>query len=381
MGKARPEGAGHGAHRRAVLAWRSASGSLLHVGDRDPCCRRCSRATRSTSAAVRSTAGRRSSFRPSRRRFSSRASRRSSACWSFNGLPMPYHPVFNVKRFREHALDRRASSCASSRPTRRSIAHATRAFLEGLGANEVNDVDALRRLWKRSASGSAARAGASCARWCRSRPLAGCRQDMHAGAALRPARSRATSSPTSGRSRPIIEGTVARGHLRDDKAFYTGKIGTALVDRAADAGDEGAARARPGALQHLLLAVPLADRRRQRHDRAARLQAAAVVLTTRGCGTCRSGYFYDVITNGFGQMQDYAAQVAAGRSLGDRRLHPRAAVQPERDHRRRSGGRPAALDGGAAPSREDRRGALMSEHDAAGGSAVRRRSTGCDSAP
>ena len=45
----------------------------------------------------------------------------------------------------------------------------------------------------------------------------------------------------------------------------------------------------------------------------------------------RAGYFFDVMTRGFGQMPDYAAQVVAEGSLGDRRLHPRAAAQPARD--------------------------------------------------
>ena len=39
------------------------------------------------------------------------------------------------------------------------------------------------------------------------------------------------------------------------------------------------------------------------------------------------GHFFDVITNGFGAMPDYAAQINAARSLGDRRLHPRAAAE------------------------------------------------------
>ena len=42
------------------------------------------------------------------------------------------------------------------------------------------------------------------------------------------------------------------------------------------------------------------------------------------------GYYFDVMTNGFGAMQDYRAQVDAEGSLGDRVLHPRAAVQPAR---------------------------------------------------
>ena len=54
------------------------------------------------------------------------------------------------------------------------------------------------------------------------------------------------------------------------------------------------------------------------------------------------GHFFDVITNGFGAMPDYAAQITADGSLGDRRLHPRAAAERARDARRRAGGRSRA---------------------------------------
>ena len=41
------------------------------------------------------------------------------------------------------------------------------------------------------------------------------------------------------------------------------------------------------------------------------------------------GYFFDVDTNGFGVMPDYAAQVHAARSLVHRGLYPRAATESE----------------------------------------------------
>jgi len=57
-----------------------------------------------------------------------------------NGLPMPYHPVFNVKRFAEHAsLDGffLAIEAEDSKFDREN----TRAFLQELGATEINDID------------------------------------------------------------------------------------------------------------------------------------------------------------------------------------------------------------------------------------------------
>ena len=44
------------------------------------------------------------------------------------------------------------------------------------------------------------------------------------------------------------------------------------------------------------------------------------------------GYIFDVITNGFGAMPDYAAQSRAARPLGDRRLRAGPAAQPECHH-------------------------------------------------
>src|SRR5579864_8576368 len=52
--------------------------------------------------------------------------------------------------------------------------------------------------------------------------LAACRQDMHDQPKYIPLRP--SSFFGDGRSeRPLIEGTVARGHLDDDNAYYTGR--------------------------------------------------------------------------------------------------------------------------------------------------------------
>ena len=58
----------------------------------------------------------------------------------FNGLPMPYHPVFNVQRFRERASTDAFFLCIETADPRFDAA-GTRRFLEGLGALEVNDVE------------------------------------------------------------------------------------------------------------------------------------------------------------------------------------------------------------------------------------------------
>ena len=43
------------------------------------------------------------------------------------------------------------------------------------------------------------------------------------------------------------------------------------------------------------------------------------------------GHFFNVMTNGYGAMPDYAAQIDAGGPLGDCGLHQGAAVEPEGD--------------------------------------------------
>jgi hypothetical protein len=58
-----------------------------------------------------------------------------------NGLPMPYHPVFNVARFVEHASqDKFFLAIEATDP--KFNHEATRTFLQGLGAREINDVEA-----------------------------------------------------------------------------------------------------------------------------------------------------------------------------------------------------------------------------------------------
>ena len=56
--------------------------------------------------------------------------------FALNGLPMPYHPVFNVDRFRERATRDGFFLTVESTDDRYEEAE-TRKFLEGLGAKQV----------------------------------------------------------------------------------------------------------------------------------------------------------------------------------------------------------------------------------------------------
>ncbi len=140
--------------------------------------------------------------------------------------------------------------------------------------------------------------------------VAGCRQDMHD--TPRYEALEASDFFADGRAmRPIPEGTVARGNLRADDVFYTGKVDgepvhalpaqitvdKALLDRGQDRFDVYCAPCHSATGDGNGTIVQRGYKRPTSfHD--PRLHGVPI------------GYFYDVITNGFGQMPDYAAQVA-----------------------------------------------------------------------
>jgi hypothetical protein len=60
---------------------------------------------------------------------------------ALNGLPMPYHPVFNVKRFRDHASNDGLFLCIETTDPKFDKT-ATLQLLQSLGAREINEVEA-----------------------------------------------------------------------------------------------------------------------------------------------------------------------------------------------------------------------------------------------
>lgn len=135
-----------------------------------------------------------------------------------------------------------------------------------------------------------------------------CRQDMHQAPRYDPL-EHSDFFADQRASRQLVEGTVARGFLRDDERFWTGKVGGALVAEI------------PVPVTRALLV-----RGRERYDIYcspchARTGDGTGMVVSRGFKQPPSyhidrlraqpvGYFYDVITNGFGAMQDYSAQIA-----------------------------------------------------------------------
>ena len=134
-----------------------------------------------------------------------------------------------------------------------------------------------------------------------------CRQDMHDQPKYRPLRGSELFEDKRS-ARPLVEGTVARGTLREDAAYYTGKTAAGFVTEIpVELTPEILAR---GQSQFQVFCAPC-------HGRTGRGDGMVV---QRGFKKPSSyhvdrlrqmpiGYFYDVIGTGFGAMADYAAQV------------------------------------------------------------------------
>jgi mono/diheme cytochrome c family protein len=110
-------------------------------------------------------------------------------------------------------------------------------------------------------------------------------------------------------ARPLIEGTVARGTLQEDEAFFTGKIDKVTVkefpfpvdDKVVERGQE----------RFNIYCSPCHDRTGGGNgmvvQRGFKQPPSFHIDRLRNADV---GYFFDVMTNGFGAMPDYRAQVA-----------------------------------------------------------------------
>ena len=135
----------------------------------------------------------------------------------------------------------------------------------------------------------------------------GCRQDMHNQPKFIP--QRGTDFYADGRSaRPQVENTVARTQLHEDAYFYTGMLG----------GKEGDTMPFPATMQVLA-------KGQERYNIYctpchSRVGNGAGMIVDRGyhpAGNFHTarllhaplGHFFNVISNGYGAMPDYASQV------------------------------------------------------------------------
>jgi mono/diheme cytochrome c family protein len=137
----------------------------------------------------------------------------------------------------------------------------------------------------------------------------GCRIDMHVQPKQNPL-SRSDFYPDQRSARPLVDGTVARGELHSDTYFYTGKIGD-----------------NPGDVMPFPVTREVLERGRERFDIYcapchSRVGDGNGFIPSRGftrmppsyhiprLQKAPLGYFFDVMTNGFGVMPDYASQIS-----------------------------------------------------------------------
>jgi mono/diheme cytochrome c family protein len=136
---------------------------------------------------------------------------------------------------------------------------------------------------------------------------AACRQDMHDQpklTAYKPSEFFADQRS----ARPAIEGTVAQGHLNEDELLYTGRVGGQPATMFPFAVDE--ALMRRGRERYDIFCTPChgltGDGDGMVVQRGYRRPPSFHVDRLR---EAPPGHIYDVITNGFGAMPDYAAQI------------------------------------------------------------------------
>lgn len=137
--------------------------------------------------------------------------------------------------------------------------------------------------------------------------LVACRQEMHDQPRFEPLEVNPFFSDRRA-SRPQVEGTVARGQLRNDEHLYTGRVdGEFATTFPFPVTAEVLKR---GQERYNIFCSPC-------HDRAGYGRG---MIVQRGFREPPSfhidrlrdepvGYFFDVITNGFGTMYDYASRV------------------------------------------------------------------------
>ncbi len=136
---------------------------------------------------------------------------------------------------------------------------------------------------------------------------AGCRQDMHDTPRYE-AFEASASFPDGRASRTAPAGTVARGWLRDDEALYTGKVAGQIVEQFPF--PIAHADLLRGQQRFNIYCTPCHGKLGDGHGMVVQrgLRQAASYHQDR-LRTEKAGYFYDVITNGFGAMQGYAEQI------------------------------------------------------------------------
>lgn len=112
-------------------------------------------------------------------------------------------------------------------------------------------------------------------------------------------------------SRPLVKGTVARDHLREDDAFFTGYANGKMIDYfPVPVSKELILR---GQDRYTVYCVPchgqLGDGKGMIATRGFQIRRPVGNYHTDRLRKMPVGHFYDVITNGYGAMYSYASRI------------------------------------------------------------------------
>ena len=137
--------------------------------------------------------------------------------------------------------------------------------------------------------------------------LVGCRQDMHDAPRYNPLRASVFFANGSS-ARPLLANTVARGQLREDRHLYEGIVdGKPAETFPFPITDEVMRR---GQERYTVFCTPCHGRTGEGNgmivERGFRKPPSYHEDRLRNAPV---GYFFDVMTHGFGAMQDYASQL------------------------------------------------------------------------
>ena len=187
--------------------------------------------------------------------------------------------------------------------------------------------------------------------------LAACRQDMHDAPSYRPLKATEFFADGQSARLPVVN-TVSRGQLREDDHLNTGKVNGQLVHEFP-----------------MPVTAAVMARGRERYTVFCSPCHAATgnglgMIVQRGFRQPPSyheerlrnapvGYFFDVMTNGFGAMQDYASQVpvadrwAIAAYIRALQLSQQATIDDVPADRRSELDNPAPASGAARPAQEN----------------------------
>lgn len=157
--------------------------------------------------------------------------------------------------------------------------------------------------------------------------LTGCRRDMQDQPRMKPYRH---STFFNGPGQPSVEGTVPRGHLRENREFYFGKKAGSSATQPGQVAASNTGNAFPDDVETIPMPITRADmdRGQERFDIYCSVCHGMTgygdgIVARRGFNrpspasyhqprlqNAPVGHFFDVMSNGWGAMPSYASQIS-----------------------------------------------------------------------